>query len=70
MLKQRQTQSRTLSVLAVQVCVNTASVEDMPRVLNGLGIAIVSTSKGIMTDRQLVARMLVVRYCATFINRF
>ena len=27
-----------------------ASVAEMPRVLNGLGIAIVSTSKGIMTD--------------------
>ena len=26
------------------------SVEEMPRVLNGLGIAILSTSKGIMTD--------------------
>ena len=26
------------------------SVADMPRVLNGLGIAILSTSKGIMTD--------------------
>ena len=26
------------------------SVGDMPRVLNGLGIAILSTSKGIMTD--------------------
>jgi small subunit ribosomal protein S8 len=26
--------------------------EDIPRVLNGLGIAILSTSKGIMTDRQ------------------
>ena len=26
--------------------------EDMPKVLRGLGIAIVSTSKGIMTDRQ------------------
>ena len=25
--------------------------EDMPKVMNGLGIAIVSTSKGIMTDR-------------------
>jgi small subunit ribosomal protein S8 len=24
----------------------------MPRVLNGLGIAIVSTSKGIMTDKE------------------
>ena len=29
-----------------------ASKEDMPRVLRGLGIAIVSTSKGIMTDKQ------------------
>lgn len=29
-----------------------ANKEDMPRVLKGLGIAIVSTSKGIMTDKQ------------------
>ena len=29
-----------------------SSVEDMPKVLKGLGIAIVSTSKGVMTDRQ------------------
>ncbi|WMJ24170.1 30S ribosomal protein S8 [Paludicola sp. MB14-C6] len=28
------------------------SCEDMPKVMKGLGIAIVSTSKGIMTDRQ------------------
>ena len=28
-----------------------ASVTDMPKVLNGLGIAVVSTSKGVMTDR-------------------
>ena len=27
-----------------------ANCEDMPRVMNGLGIAIVSTSKGVMTD--------------------
>ncbi|MFR9527943.1 MAG: 30S ribosomal protein S8 [Rikenellaceae bacterium] len=27
-----------------------SSVDELPRVLNGLGIAIVSTSKGIMTD--------------------
>ncbi len=26
--------------------------EDLPKVLNGLGIAIISTSKGIMTDKQ------------------
>ena len=29
-----------------------SNCEDMPKVINGLGIAIVSTSKGIMTDRQ------------------
>ena len=29
-----------------------ASCEELPRVLNGLGIVIVSTSKGIMTDRE------------------
>lgn len=29
-----------------------AGVEDMPKVLNGLGIAVISTSKGIMTDKQ------------------
>jgi len=28
------------------------SVEKMPRVLNGLGIAIISTSKGLMTDKE------------------
>ena len=27
-------------------------VDDMPRVLNGLGIAIVSTSKGLVTDKE------------------
>ena len=29
-----------------------AKTEEMPKVLNGLGIAIVSTSKGIMTDKE------------------
>ena len=29
-----------------------SSVEDLPKVLNGLGIAVVSTNKGIMTDKQ------------------
>jgi small subunit ribosomal protein S8 len=27
-------------------------VEDLPRVLNGMGIAVVSTSKGVMSDRK------------------
>ena len=29
-----------------------ASVENMPRVLGGLGIAIISTNKGVMTDKE------------------
>ena len=29
-----------------------AGCEDMPKVMNGLGVAIVSTSKGIMTDKK------------------
>ena len=28
-----------------------ASCEDMPKVMNGLGLAIISTSKGVMTDK-------------------
>ena len=28
------------------------SKEDLPRVMNGLGVAIVSTSRGVMTDRK------------------
>lgn len=28
------------------------SSQDVPRVLNGLGIAVISTSRGVMTDRQ------------------
>ena len=37
-----------------------ANVEELPRVLNGLGIAIISTSKGIMTDKE--NKMLQVKY--------
>ncbi len=29
-----------------------AGTKEMPRVMNGLGVAIVSTSKGVMTDKQ------------------
>ena len=28
------------------------SVEDLPQILNGMGIAVVSTSKGVMSDRK------------------
>ena len=33
-----------------------AKVENLPRVLNGLGIAIISTSNGMMTDRDARAK--------------
>ncbi|MDX1683696.1 MAG: 30S ribosomal protein S8 [Saprospiraceae bacterium] len=33
-----------------------APADDIPRVLNGLGIAIVSTSKGLMTGKQAAAQ--------------
>ena len=29
-----------------------AGANELPRVLNGLGIAIISTSKGLMTDKE------------------
>ncbi|MBU0765362.1 MAG: 30S ribosomal protein S8, partial [Bacteroidetes bacterium] len=29
-----------------------AGVDNLPRVLNGLGIAIISTSQGVMTDKE------------------
>jgi small subunit ribosomal protein S8 len=32
--------------------------KDMPRVLNGLGIAILSTSKGVMTDKEARTEMV------------
>lgn len=36
--------------------------EDIPKVLNGLGIAIISTSEGLLTDKQARQRTLVVSY--------
>ena len=35
-----------------------AGVEELPKVLKGLGIAIISTSKGIMTDKQARAEKI------------
>jgi small subunit ribosomal protein S8 len=32
-----------------------AGVEDMPKVMDGLGVAIISTNKGVMTDKQAKA---------------
>jgi small subunit ribosomal protein S8 len=33
-----------------------ASADEMPRILNGLGIAIVTTSSGVMTGKQAKAQ--------------
>jgi len=35
-----------------------SGAEELPRVLNGLGIAIISTSKGIMTDKEARSKNL------------
>ena len=42
--------------------------EDLPKVLNGLGIAILSTSEGLLTDKKLVQKNVVVRLSLTFGN--
>ncbi len=39
-------------------CRNYAGYRDLPRVMNGLGIAIVSTPRGVMTDREARRQMV------------
>ena len=41
-----------VTVFHINSDIEYVSVDEMPRVLNGLGIAIVSTSKGLMTDKE------------------
>ncbi|MFN4123330.1 MAG: 30S ribosomal protein S8 [Flavobacteriales bacterium] len=43
---------RTLSRVSRPGLRRYSGVDTLPRVLNGLGIAIVSTSKGVMTDKE------------------
>lgn len=43
---------RSLSRISSPGLRRYADVEKMPRVLNGLGVAIVTTSKGVMTDKE------------------
>ena len=43
--------------------------KDMPRVLNGLGIAIISTSKGIMTNKEALGRKWVAKFYVISINK-
>ena len=43
---------RTLTRVSKPGLRKYANIDNMPRVLNGLGIAILSTSKGVMTDKE------------------
>ena len=45
-------QSRNFREFLLQVMRKYTGYKDMPRVLNGLGIAVLSTSKGVMTDKE------------------
>ena len=40
--------------------------KNLPKVMDGLGIAVISTSKGLMTDRVARAENLVAKFFATF----
>ena len=43
-----------------------AGADELPRVLKGLGVAIVSTSKGVMTDKRLASSMWAARSWLSF----
>ncbi len=43
-----------------------ANTEDIPRVLGGLGIAILSTNKGVVTDKSQESSALVEKFFASF----
>ena len=40
------------NVCPVQVCDIYKARNDLPQVMNGLGVAIITTSQGVMTDRK------------------
>ena len=48
----KQSAIRTLKRISTPGLRRYSGFQDMPRVLNGLGIAIVSTSQGVMTDKE------------------
>ena len=41
----------------------SCAVDDLPRILNGMGIAVVSTSKGVMSDRKARANKMLAGSC-------
>ena len=45
-----------------------AKTDEVPKVLNGLGIALVSTSKGVITDKEARAKQVGGEIVATFGN--
>ena len=44
------------------------AADDIPNVMNGLGVAIVSTSQGVMTDRKAARRASAAKCCASSRN--
>ena len=46
------TLSRSWKEFLLRVLRQYTGYKDMPRVINGLGIAIISTSKGVMTNKE------------------
>ena len=50
--KSRQPAIRELQRISRPGLRHYAGAEELPRVLNGLGIAIISTSRGLMTDKE------------------
>ena len=47
-------------------CASTSRADDIPQVMNGLGVAIVSTSKGVMTDRKARGPASAAKCCASW----
>ena len=55
MLLTKLTRSKKLERVSTPGMRKYTGYKDMPRVINGLGIAIISTSKGVMTDKEAAA---------------
>ena len=49
---------RVLKIVSTPGLRKYTGYKDMPRVINGLGIAIISTSKGVMTDKEAAAQKI------------
>ena len=56
MCKQSSLLSKVWKGSAARVCVQYAKPDEFRRVKSGLGIAIISTSKGVMTDKEAKAQ--------------